>query len=81
MGQRILDQWLTYLEPIHVRIKKAGDFGVNLELHENLIIVCYCFRGTVGSALVLTCFINVRYYGLSEYKYQLIWFVRVQSIS
>ena len=61
LGQRILDQWLIYLEPIHVHILKEGDFGVNFELQENLLIVCYCFRSTVGSAMGLTCFINVRY--------------------
>ena len=44
LGQRILDQWLTYLEPIHVHIKEEGDLGMNLELNENLLIGCYCFR-------------------------------------
>ena len=55
-------------------IYKKGDFGMNLELHENLLFFCYCFRGTVGLAMVLTYFDMF-------YHSQIFGFVRVQSIS
>ena len=25
-------------------IYEEGDFGLNLEWHENLLVVCYCFK-------------------------------------
>ena len=74
LGQRILDQWLTYLESSHLHIYKEGDFAMNLVLHKDLLVVCYCFSWTGGSAMVLTYFDVF-------YQCQILGFVRVQIIS
>ena len=41
LALRILDQWLTYLEQSHLHIYKEGDFGMNLDLREDLFSAYY----------------------------------------
>ena len=75
--QRILDQWLTYLESNHLHIYKEGDFDMNLLLHKDLLVFVTVlvdfdmFWHDISMSDIRIC--------LST-EYQVIGFVRVHSI-